>query len=1049
MFKRIGLITLILLGFIANISHAVEISYLEESFVRGTGTPVTDSVLFTGVAGPALLRVHNGADDDSYEKVSSSIISINGIDVATPEVFNQNVNYLEVPVTLIDGENSLAVQLKSKPGGIIRVSIVQEIDAEAAAMIGPDGGKIQTGSGITLEIPPASLTKDELITATLESEDNFKNGIVLENNQKAISIVNFGTDGLEFERSVLATFPLDVQVSPGTTLPIFVYDSTSDSFVDTDWDCTVTDDGYHCRGEVNHFSKYLIPLPSTLDKLWYFSYAWFADEKKYGYRLPNDTRSLDNPDDVYFRYDKTEFGLEIAKAKLLNSVFLYSSVPEEEIHKYSEREPVLFIHGYQKKNAFGGGNLYWGNFHKLIQNVNNNGQGYIAFDFQWRTNSRFQDVAEDLFVAVEKIFTATGNKKVHIVAHSFGGILARTMLQGLFSDNISRNAGQYVASLTTLGTPHSGIADEEKILVGTNFPRGQDTATIFDFADQITVHQMGESTLHNEPPYLQEKIDAGDVGEIAFKLANLNIYPLPEDLPIQVAIGLHSIQPVNLIDTYRLGYGDRLISYHGQRFHPGLTVGGIKPLLFNQNSFRNTYGTTTNIGANVTEILLGLEGQDLLPSDGITPSSYPSFENSGFTHSIGLRFYPHNFIESYVECNNEKTCNHASFLAVKDWLNKHSTNDEPYCIDEEICGDGKDNNCDGQMDEECLSDSGDRFSTWPDTGQTKCYDNTSEIPCPAPGEPFYGQDAQYAGPSRSYTVLGSGEMVQDNVTGLVWEMKNNMDDTSDYSNPHDADNTYTWCDTNPETNGGDEGICGDYDSEEFIGQLNNSSFGGYIDWRLPTIKELFTLIDPGSIFPAFNSIFASTTKRDHYRSSTTYAGYSGYAWVVSFEVGNGGNGNKSTGYYVRAVRGGQVQPEDRLVDNQDGTVTDNVTCLQWQKATMDTVNGVGPDTYNWQDALAAAENLSLAGYSDWRLPNKNELRSLVDYSRYYPAIAPVFAETTQWSNYWSSTTITGNYGRAWLISFYIGYDYLESKTSDYYVRAVRGQQCGNIGATNQ
>jgi hypothetical protein len=54
---------------------------------------------------------------------------------------------------------------------------------------------------------------------------------------------------------------------------------------------------------------------------------------------------------------------------------------------------------------------------------------------------------------------------------------------------------------------------------------------------------------------------------------------------------------------------------------------------------------------------------------------------------------------------------------------------------------------------------------FPDTGQTKCYNNTVEIPCPHPGEDFYGQDAQYQGPVRSYAKLGYGGAVLSNSTG--------------------------------------------------------------------------------------------------------------------------------------------------------------------------------------------------------------------------------------------------------------------------------------------
>ena len=124
----------------------------------------------------------------------------------------------------------------------------------------------------------------------------------------------------------------------------------------------------------------------------------------------------------------------------------------------------------------------------------------------------------------------------------------------------------------------------------------------------------------------------------------------------------------------------------------------------------------------------------------------------------------------------------------------------------------------------------------PDTGQTTCYNTDYVIPCPQPGEPFYGQDAQYTINPPSYTKLDengdelddsatSWAMVRDNVTGLIWEVKQNKDDTPNYSNPHDADNTYTWYDSNPETNGGDPGTPGDgTDTEDFVQALNVASF---------------------------------------------------------------------------------------------------------------------------------------------------------------------------------------------------------------------------------
>ena len=82
----------------------------------------------------------------------------------------------------------------------------------------------------------------------------------------------------------------------------------------------------------------------------------------------------------------------------------------------------------------------------------------------------------------------------------------------------------------------------------------------------------------------------------------------------------------------------------------------------------------------------------------------------------------------------------------------------------------------------------------PDTGQTKYYNNTVEIPYPSAGQPFYGQDGNYSINPMSYTKLdGNGNdlpdsstswlMVRDNVTSLIWELKTNMDGFKYYNDP--------------------------------------------------------------------------------------------------------------------------------------------------------------------------------------------------------------------------------------------------------------------------
>ncbi|MCL7487807.1 MAG: DUF1566 domain-containing protein [Desulfobulbaceae bacterium] len=134
-----------------------------------------------------------------------------------------------------------------------------------------------------------------------------------------------------------------------------------------------------------------------------------------------------------------------------------------------------------------------------------------------------------------------------------------------------------------------------------------------------------------------------------------------------------------------------------------------------------------------------------------------------------------------------------------------------------------------------------------------------------------------------------------------------------------------------------------------------------------------------------------------------------------------------------------------MVDNGDGTVIDTRTCLQWQKGLMDTNDDGSSDTMDWQSALASAEGLSLAGHSDWRLPDYNELSSIVDYSR-NPAFPFPFTPFTYTLNCWSSTTYAYDTNNAWYVSFEQGSIYSSNKSnSNYHVRGVRGGQCGSLG----
>ncbi len=300
-----------------------------------------------------------------------------------------------------------------------------------------------------------------------------------------------------------------------------------------------------------------------------------------------------------------------------------------------------------------------------------------------------------------------------------------------------------------------------------------------------------------------------------------------------------------------------------------------------------------------------------------------------------------------------------------------------------------------------------------DTGQTACYDNSRQISCPSKGEPFWGQDGNFLSNPPSYHDNGDGT-VTDLVTGLMWSKAVSETKLS---------------------------------LVEAEKKAKTMTLGGYADWRVPNIKELYSLINfsgdtgfrgregynrvPSDAVPFINTDYfdfrygnvqigeryidaqwLSTTKY----VSTTMNG-NPTLFGVNFADGRikgypnginrGPRGEKK--FYVRYVRG-PAYGANHFVDNGNGTVTDKATGLMWMK--NDSAHPM-----NWQQALEYAKNSRDAGYSDWRLPNAKELQYIVDYSRSpattdSAAIAPVFQATPitnearqkDYGFYWTSTT---------------------------------------------
>ena len=122
-----------------------------------------------------------------------------------------------------------------------------------------------------------------------------------------------------------------------------------------------------------------------------------------------------------------------------------------------------------------------------------------------------------------------------------------------------------------------------------------------------------------------------------------------------------------------------------------------------------------------------------------------------------------------------------------------------------------------------------------------------------------------------------------------------------------------------------------------------------------------------------------------------------------------------------------------LSRDNDGIITDISANLEWQ-------DNVVSAEKNWNEAISYCEDLSLGRHDDWRLPNRNELISIVDYSKYNPAIKENIFQNITSSYYWSSSSYASYSSNAWIVNFSNGSMGYDNKTYSNYVRCVRGRQ---------
>lgn len=138
----------------------------------------------------------------------------------------------------------------------------------------------------------------------------------------------------------------------------------------------------------------------------------------------------------------------------------------------------------------------------------------------------------------------------------------------------------------------------------------------------------------------------------------------------------------------------------------------------------------------------------------------------------------------------------------------------------------------------------------------------------------------------------------------------------------------------------------------------------------------------------------------------------------------------SVSSYVAPARA-SAPPAQYTVDDTSGTVLDNDTGLVWQR-------GVPAPAYTWYGALAYCEGLSLAGQTDWRLPTRKELHTIVDVRTYNPPIDALAFPGTPADFFWSSSpNVTYSYSGVWGVDFTQGHGTYHDATEAHRVRCVR------------
>jgi hypothetical protein len=380
---------------------AVNVVCFNALFQRKIGEPRHESNTFPGVKGPATVKVYNGDGSGWLDRANFANVLINGKVIFRSTDFNKRVKYLQAQVNLLDGNNTVGVNLLGMPGVRIRVEVVQAVKADAGAVVGSAGGEIKIVDstsplyGFSIKFPQGSLKDNTMITVSIKNDPP----LLGYDNSHLGSVIDLKPDGLQLKIPAEITFPYKkteiekINIISEYSLNVFSFDRSLNLWIPQNLK-SIDIANQKASAEIKHFSYILL----TGDRL--------------------------------IRYKNINGRLERCSDD--NSCSNISS----------DYNPILFIPGINVFEWTGGIGIpedTFGNALSLLKEEN-----VDIWGLEYNTWKYIENSALSLGFAIDIIKNKTQKSKINVITHSLGGLVARTYLEDFAKQYVDSNKYYYL-----------------------------------------------------------------------------------------------------------------------------------------------------------------------------------------------------------------------------------------------------------------------------------------------------------------------------------------------------------------------------------------------------------------------------------------------------------------------------------------------------------------------------------------------------------------------------------------------------------------------------